>query len=244
MYIKKGIKAILPYGVIVLLQKYKYKKTVIDKRLEKAKLEEHLIKTGIVHSENIFDTIYKLNTWGNSEAKSGPGSSVRYTKPLRKALPKMWKKYNVNTFLDAPCGDFNWIQLVNMDSINYIGCDIVDSVIDNNIKLYSRNNIQFHNLDITKDDLPKVDMILCKDCLQHLSNENVYKSLNNFKRSGSKYLLVTSYPLTHQNWDIKDGDYRPLNLFIEPFNLKFPLEEIKEGSSGGDIDRTEYLIEL
>jgi SAM-dependent methyltransferase len=233
----KIIKAITPYGIIVLLRNSK--KRIIKERL----LTARIMQAG-ADGENEFERLYRLDIWSDGgESLSGSGSYAAHTKRIRRALPEMWKKYRIKTVLDAPCGDFNYMKRVDKTGIEYTGCDIVDSVVENNVKLYSGQNVKFCKLDITKDDLPKVDMIICKDCLQHLSHENVHKALDNFKKSGSTYLLVTSYPLTHCNWDIKDGGYRPLNLCIEPFNLQNPLEKINE-PKGGDIDRTEYLFEL
>jgi len=191
-----------------------------------------------------FTLIHGYDLWSSSESRSGGGSHIETTRNLRKALPELWKKYSIKTFLDAPCGDYNWMKEVNKDGIEYLGIDIVDELIESN-KKYEDKNVKFKILDITKDELPKTDMIFCKDCLQHLSFENVHKALNNFKKSGSKYLLVTSYPLTKKNIDIKNGDYRPLNLFIEPFNLKNSLYELTEiHSYGVEIDKTIYLFEL
>jgi hypothetical protein len=115
---------------------------------------------------------------------------------------------------------------VDKSNIIYMGGDIVKKMIDINSQRYQGENITFKILDITKDNLPKVDMIFCKDCLQHLSFDNVWKALINFKKSGSKYLLVQSYPLTWRNWDIPDGSYRPLNLRIKPFNLPKPIYKV------------------
>ncbi|MDR3128872.1 MAG: class I SAM-dependent methyltransferase, partial [Tannerellaceae bacterium] len=96
------------------------------------------------------------------------------------------------------------------------------------------------------DTLPKVDLIFCKDCLQHLSYKNVQAALDNFKKSGSKYLLVTSYPKTLKNYDIYDGDYHPLNLFRKPFHMTRPLLKIREKSKvpGVEKDKTMYLFPL
>jgi hypothetical protein len=100
-------------------------------------------------------------------------------------------------------------------------------------------------IDITKDDLPKVDMIFCKDCLQHLSYENIFKAFENFKRSESKYLLTTSYPLTLVNWDILNGDLRRLNLRRKPFNLPSPIMKIHEKSADyQERDKCMYLYEI
>jgi 2-polyprenyl-3-methyl-5-hydroxy-6-metoxy-1,4-benzoquinol methylase len=195
-------------------------------------------------TKEAFTYIYKNNLWASAESRSGEGSHIKTTKKLRDALPELWKKYSIKTFLDAPCGDYNWMKEINKDGIEYSGIDIVEELIDNN-KRYESKNVSFKTLDITTDELPRVDMILCKDCLQHLSFKNVHKVLNNFKKSGSKYLLATSYSLTKENKDIKNGGYAPLNLFIEPFNLKEPLYYLlEEHSEGVEIDKAVYLFEL
>jgi len=240
---KQIIKYFLPYGIYEIIKKNIFKKYFI-KRI----VNERLLKADRADSEvpndNPFKIIMRYKMWGSLESISGPGSRLRATKNIRKALPKLWKKYNIKSFMDAPCGDYYWMKEVNKDTIDYLGIDIVDEIIETNNQKYQDKNIRFKCLDISEDELPKVDMILCKDCLQHLSFENINKTLFNFKKSGSRYLLVTSYPLTKKNWDIKDGEYRPLNLFIAPFNLPEPLLEIYEGEIGGEIDRTEYLVAL
>jgi len=212
----------------------------IANRLEyAAHRDKHTFK--LKGHKDIFTQIYKQNFWGSRESGSGPGSQINTTKKIRRMLPQIWKKYSIKTFLDIPCGDYNWMKEVDKIGIEYIGADIVKHVIANNSKIYKAPNVSFKILDATKDNLPKVDMIFCKDCLQHLSYENVWKVLRNFKRSGSKYLLVTSYHLTLKNWDILDGDSRQLNLQKAPFNLPKPLLKILDISQ---IDKNMYLYKL
>jgi len=199
-------------------------------------------------SSHIFHDIYegKTNLWGQEESKSGGGSTLAATAALRKILPEIIEQYHVTSMLDASCGDYNWMKTVQK-KCHYIGGDIVSALIENNQKLYADEKVQFQVLDITKDDLPKVDLIFCRECLQHLSDENVKKTLNNFKRNGAKYLLVTSFPKTWRNWDILDGDYRPLNFRKKPFCFPKPILEIEETKRGKyDIgfDKRMYLYEL
>jgi hypothetical protein len=59
-----------------------------------------------------FERIYEENRWLSCESRSGRGSTFNYTKPLRRSLAKCLKNLNVKVFLDAPCGDFNWMQHV------------------------------------------------------------------------------------------------------------------------------------
>jgi hypothetical protein len=199
----------------------------------------------------IFSDIYdsKTDLWGQTESKSGGGSTLTATVALREKLPEIIEKYNITRMLDIPCGDFNWMKkaLQQCNTIQYTGGDIVPAMIENNQKHYANEKVQFRVLDITKDELLKADLIFCRECLQHLSDENVKKALINFKRSEAKYLLVTSFPKTLRNWDILDGDYRPLNLRKKPFNLPKPILEIKETKRGKyDIgfDKRMYLYEL
>jgi SAM-dependent methyltransferase len=203
--------------------------------------EDFLLKS----SSKVFNDIYTYNHWGSEKSKSGPGSTLEATISIRKKLPLLIERYSINSMLDVPCGDYLWMKEVEK-KCHYIGGDIVAEMVENNQKKYSTDKIEFKQIDITKDVLPEVDLIFCKDCLQHLSYANVKVALNNFKRSNSKYLLVTSYPKTWRNHDIYDGDYRSLNLFIKPFSLPKPLLSIREKSKsiGVEIDKTMYLYDL
>jgi uncharacterized protein YigE (DUF2233 family) len=78
-----------------------------------------------------------------------------------------------------------------------------------------------------------------------LSNENVNKALKNLVNSGSKYLLITSYPLTIRNHDIYDGDYRALNLFLKPCKLNnYILKQTETGNFELEIDKILYLFDM
>ena len=191
----------------------------------------------------VFDNIYQTNSWKNTESRSGGGSTVSATHTLRLFLSDFFLKYNIHSVLDIPCGDFNWMRMIDMKNIEYIGADIVECLIKSNNELYESNNISFRVLDLTKDELPKVDLIFCKDCLQHLSYQHVWQALENIKRSDSTYLLTTSYPLTIRNYDILDGGYRSLNLMKKPFLFPKPLLSIRELSKdiGNELDKTMYL---
>lgn len=200
-----------------------------------------------LNKQNVFNEIYHNNYWGSGESKSGGGSTLEGTKIIRQELPNIILKYDIKSILDIPCGDFNWIKHVDF-KCNYIGADLVSELVDYNNRNYQNEYRRFEVLDSTVSVLPRVDLIFCKDLLQHLSYASVLNALHNFKKSGSKYLLVTSYPYTIRNYDIHDGDFRCLNLFIYPFNLKNPLDKIHEYTryhiEGVEVDKTMYLIDL
>jgi SAM-dependent methyltransferase len=176
-----------------------------------------------------FSYIYTSNFWPSKESVSGPGSELENTVNIRKEIGKLIIKYKFKKILDAPCGDFNWIRHIISNDINYIGGDIVPALILKNKKKYSSSNIEFIELDIINDKLPNVDLLICRDCLIHLSTANIERFFNNLKKSTLNYFLLTSYELKTDddkmmlNVDIRDGDYRPLFLTKPPFNLPSPI---------------------
>lgn len=168
--------------------------------------------------------------WGEIESVSGPGSTLQQTQAIRDGLEQLIKNFAIKSILDLPCGDFNWIKLVDLSSCFYIGCDIVKPMIETNIKQYSDTSHIFLCADATKDALPKTDLILCRDLLVHLSFSDIKKVLHNFKKSGAKYLLTTTFFVQRYdtNSDIVSGGWRPLNLQNNPFNFPEPIVVINE----------------
>ena len=55
----------------------------------------------------------------------------------------------ITSVLDIPCGDFNWMQKVDLSNIEYIGADIVEELIKKNIEIYEgKNNLRFKVLNL------------------------------------------------------------------------------------------------
>lgn len=182
--------------------------------------------------EEVFTYIYQVNKWGDSESVSGKGSNLARTETLRNELPSLLEKLEANSLLDIPCGDFYWMSAVELPISKYIGADIVSDLVDSNNEQYSNEQRDFQKLDLITQQLPKADVIMCRECLVHLSYENILAAINNIKLSGSRYLLTTHFPQINENKDIVTGKHRPLNLLIKPFAWPAPLMEIIEYDTG------------
>lgn len=194
-----------------------------------------------------FTAIYKLNDWNAPDQRdapdssvSGPGSTLDATYALRQALPALIESLGVRTILDAPCGDCRWMPLVDLKGADYTGIDIVKPLIESNAQRLSAadftnaGSVKFQTLDLVEDELPKVDLIICRDCLVHLRHKDVERVLENARRSGSKYLLTTTYPDAPENTDLKrTGGWRALDLTLPPFNLPAPEQMIREHRESG-----------
>jgi 2-polyprenyl-3-methyl-5-hydroxy-6-metoxy-1,4-benzoquinol methylase len=179
--------------------------------------------------ENIFTEIYKRNWWGDKDTRSGTGSNLMQTKSIIESIPNILKEYKISTILDIPCGDFYWMNNINLNGINYIGADIVKELIELNTGKYESLNISFKKLNLIEDELPKVDLIFCRDCLVHFSFENIYKSIINICNSQSKYFMTTTFIKIEKNVDIETGQWRPINFETHPFHFPKPIKIINEG---------------
>ena len=188
---------------------------------------------------NIFLDIYNTNFWRDQESRSGTGSSIVKTKKLADHLPELFKQFNIRSILDLPCGDYNWMKVVDLHDIEYIGADLVPEIIkDNRIKY---PEVNFIELDIIDGDLPYADLVLIRDCLVHFPNQLVFKSLYNLCLSDCKYVLTTTFPDHLNTNDIEMGKWRALNLEADPFNLPKPLYIINEGLVGDAYDKSMAL---
>jgi glycosyltransferase involved in cell wall biosynthesis len=175
----------------------------------------------------------ELIAWGGKNSISGTGSDLNQTKLIIKELPKLFSNLNILTILDIPCGDFHWMNYVDLGSINYFGADINPKLVYDNRDKYQGENRHFHCMNITIDNLQKVDLIICRDCFVHFSINDIFRSLHNICSSESKYLLTTTFPAVKVNRNIITGFWRPINLKISPFEFPEPIKLINEGCSEG-----------
>jgi glycosyltransferase involved in cell wall biosynthesis len=180
--------------------------------------------------ERKFSDIYRNNSFGGRLSRSGEGSDLVQTEVIRRELPKIIRELSIRIFLDAPCGDWFWMKEVALGVERYVGVDIVESLIKKNSEQFGTASRRFLCRNLLEDDLPPADLILCRDCLVHLSFEHIRKVLVNFQRSKAKYLLTTTFTATDRNDDLdgRNEFWRTLNFELPPFNFPAPLKLINE----------------
>ncbi len=191
-----------------------------------------------------FTEHYRLNDWLEPETVSGRGSTLDRTATIRRELPALFRELRIRTVLDAGCGDFNWFRAMELELDSYLGIEVVEELAAANQERYGTDGRQFVSLDVTRDNLPRVDLILSRDCLVHLKNGQVRAALRNFRRSGSTYLLATTFTGEHPNADAPLGGWRPLNLERAPFSLGPPLRLISERESVEDAQYPDKSLGL
>ncbi|MDU8929291.1 class I SAM-dependent methyltransferase [Alisedimentitalea sp. MJ-SS2] len=177
----------------------------------------------------VFSAYYHKNKWGDEDSRSGKGSNLTATEVLRQRLPELVAELDAKSFLDLPCGDYFWMQHVDLGVQHYTGGDIVAELIADNRVKHAREGVNFEVIDLIQGPVPKHDLVFVRDCLVHLSTEHVKAALANIKASGSEWLLTTTYPGTGTNDEISTGQWRSIDLQAAPFNLPAPAKLLEEG---------------
>lgn len=177
-----------------------------------------------------FQAIYEAGVWRHGDdgaPSSGFGSSLSATSTLRQSLPLLLDEFGANVLLDVGCGDFTWMQNVKI-SQDYIGVDIVESVIAQNKNQFEDQSRKFLFLDGTTDELPDADFVMIREVLFHLSFRDIRRMIENVLSKQRKFLIMTSDRQTLFNSNIPTGDFRLLNLEAWPIGFPAPIRVIED----------------
>lgn len=178
--------------------------------------------------EAVFTRIYHGGEWGSAESPSGPGSELVRTADLRRELPILLEELGVEVLLDAGCGDFRWIAETELPVREYIGVEVVPELVAEIQPRYARPGRRFVQADITRDELPAADLVLCREVLVHFPDDDVQRALENFRRTGARWLLATTFTTRSTNDPIELGSWRTLNLEAPPFDFPPPLRALAD----------------
>ena len=195
--------------------------------------------SGHLHTHDmtdVFSKIYANNVWVFNEKQdslSGPGSTKAATSELVVRLSDFLRDVGCRQLVDIGCGDFNWMRNIEGE-FDYLGIDVVPQLIDAHNAAYANDRRRFICMDATRSAISPGDVAICREVLFHLSFRDGLQLLRNIKAAGFKYVLLTSDKSVWFNSDIRNGDFRRINLSKSPFRLPEPQREFRDGkgSSG------------
>jgi hypothetical protein len=179
--------------------------------------------------KDIFTEIYRQNTWGSEETRSGPASSLERTAEIRESLSKLFQDLQIQSLLDCGCGDWNWMKTVNLSGIQYMGVDIVDQLVTTLQNQFTADSVFFQQMDCTVDPPETADLWLARDFCSVLNFQQILHFFQRFLESKSKYIALTSIDTPKQNVDSIPGNIRPLNMRSSPFYMPEPIVMVRDG---------------
>lgn len=195
--IKKIIKAIIPNSLLSWV--HSNREAQYAKKLDK--------KFTGKDASVIFTDIYQNNRWGNKshrgEFMSGHGSrSSLYVSPYVEAVKYFLAELPEKpVVVDLGCGDFHvGRQLVPL-AARYVACDVVEPLIEQHQAEFSDPNLEFRRVNITTDELPQGDVVIVRQVLQHLSNEQIQGFIQRLGDATYRYMVLAEY--------LPKGDFEP-----------------------------------
>ena len=161
---------------------------------------------------DIFTPQYRL--------RSGPGSTLEASAPYREFLTAFIRAHGVRSVVDLGCGDFVVMGATDLMGASYRGIDCIEERIEANRA--KAPGVRFDVGDLTTYPIPRADLLLCKDVLQHWATADVQEWLARLRRSPTWcWALITNCvsgpgPV---NGDIETGRWRNLDLTAPPFEV-------------------------
>jgi len=172
----------------------------------------HVVATPVRERQPGDEAFFALYASGGSG--SGRGSSPEYTAGFRDFLQGFMRAHGVKSVLDYGCGDWQWARLMDWSGIDYLGVDIVPSLIESLRSRHGRERVRF---DLAHDGaLPEVDLVICKDVLQHLPNGEALGLMGRMEHA-AKHVLWVQDRAKGPNVECVRGAYRPIDLTQPPF---------------------------
>jgi len=157
--------------------------------------------------------------------RSGPGHA-NHTVGARALLADVFQRFQITSMVDAPCGDWNYMKLVNLSGIDYQGFDISEVQIERHKQRYTRDGVRFGVLNLVTTVPPRADLVLSREFWFHIRPEVAARVLQNVRASGARYLITTTHPDVRSNrqpanlWGHgEDWGYYDINVEKPPLSL-------------------------
>jgi hypothetical protein len=212
-------------------------------------------------NREIFTNVYQNKLWGvaspenKSPFYSGPGSSdPQIVDPYVETVKRFFSSFPTKKkAVDLGCGDFQVGSRIVETFDSYTACDVVPELILFNKRYWQHLPVEFSVVDLVKDQIPTGDVLILRQVLQHLSNDDISKFTQSIPR-GFSYLLLTEHLPSENNFlankdkvsgtDIRLGSGSGVVLTQPPFNMNFKSETtlLSVPQFGGSIVTTLYEL--
>ncbi len=237
MRISKLVKSLLPDSAVEHIRRRRR-----EKRLA--------IINNLSSNEEVFSAIYEHRMWGGAgtDFYSGHGSHDRdFVEPYLTAVSTFLASLDPKpVVVDLGCGDFSVGSNLVLYASKYIACDVVPNLVERNRKVYADLPVEFRHLDMVASDLPRGDVAILREVLQHLNNAGVKAVAE--KLPAFRYVIVTEQlpkgdftPNIDKptGYDVRMNHRSGVDLCAAPFSLK-PAEAkvLFEFDMGSTIART------
>lgn len=192
-------------------------------------------------NREIFTSTYRNYLWGRKNGEfsfySGDGShAIEIVEDYVSSVAKfLFNLPEQPVIVDLGCGDFNIGGQLAKYAKEYVACDVVPEIIEANVRRNILTNVTFKIIDAASDELPKGDIVILRQVLQHLSNQDTLNVIKGIQHK-YKYLIFTDHQPFGANWtpnldkltgpNIRLENNSGIDLKQPPFNLQYLSREV------------------
>ncbi len=144
-----------------------------------------VISLSMTNLSKVFEEIYIRGHWGDGfgTPKSGSGSDPSLVFPYVNFVKDKVNQLGIKTVVDVGHGDWRMWRDWKFEGIKYTGIEVSETAHLLAKTEYFSSNLEFLIADVLEtNQIPEADMLITKDVLQHLSNQNVEQLLLLFSR--------------------------------------------------------------
>lgn len=143
--------------------------------------------------EEVFTRIYRENIWGDGSPdnpRSGDGSKPSNARQYVEYVKSMIDSLGVRSVLDIGHGDWVMWRDFKFEGLQYIGIDIAIGLSEEVERIHGTSNRIFRHTSAFESGLPKVEMVISKEVLQHLTNQEVVDLLKQL--DGYRFIILSN----------------------------------------------------
>lgn len=174
---------------------------------------------------DVFNHIIETKKWQHAGGSlCGPGTD--HSRGTIDAMNILIEKFGFRNWLDIACGDGTIMhEIFAQHNIKYHGIDCVEPLLKtfrdwHHDSFTLTKKIVLQHGDARFADLPQMEIALVRDVLFHLPFLDALQIISNIRKSGTRFMLTTTFPAAVRNFSIDAGDWYPINIALKPFELK------------------------
>jgi hypothetical protein len=122
--------------------------------------------------------------------KSGSGSLPSNAKVYVQFIKQIILDFEIKSVVDVGHGDWSMWRYYKFENVRYFGIDVSRGLSEKISLKYGNPNRIFKHADGVYTSLPDSDLLICKDVLQHLPNQQVIDFLQKCKKY--KYIVLSN----------------------------------------------------
>ena len=127
-----------------------------------------------------FGQIYREKLWGGvreNDFFSGYGTVPAVVEPYVSSVRMLLSQRAPVDVVEIGCGDFTVASSLTDLARTYTACDVVPELIERNRRRFVRDNLRFVAIDAVTDPLPPGELVIVRQVLQHLRNDQIQSIL-------------------------------------------------------------------